>query len=443
MWYIMLTCRNRSRWRAFGAFGVCKRKPLNRKAFSVADPDIMALRYLIAGESHGRQLLGIIEGLPAGLPLLPDAINEDLSRRQRGYGRGGRMRIEKDRVDLVAGVRHGSTMGGPVGLVIQNKDWENWKGVMASDLAEATPGERVVTKPRPGHADLVGAIKYGHQDIRNVLEKASARETAMRVAVGAVAKQLLAQFGMKVYSHVVEIGGIRVDLRPWTEQSDPEEVYRRAEQSEVRCGDAVASDRMMARIKEAKLKGDTLGGVFEVIVTHPPVGLGSYSQWDRRLNARLCMALMSIQAIKGVEVGLGFEVARRFGSEVHDEIFYDRGRIKKRRRPEEAIGFYRKSNNAGGFEGGVTNGQPVVVRAAMKPIATLYAPLRSVDIVTKEAFEATVERSDVCAVPAAAVVGEAVVAFEMADALIQKCGGDSLVEMKRNFESYLQAAKDF
>jgi chorismate synthase len=318
------------------------------------------------------------------------------------------MRIEKDQVEIVAGVRHGKTLGGPIGLIIQNKDWENWQQVMAVDPGPAEAAQqRVVTKPRPGHADLVGAIKYGHQDIRNVLEKASARETAIRVAVGAVAKEFLAQFDMSVISHVVEIGGIKAAIESGM---DP----------------------------ERKLKGDTLGGVFEVVVTNPPIGLGSYSQWDRRLNARLAMALMSIQAIKGVEIGLGFEVARRFGSEVHDEIFYNKPKGKKK-----ATGFYRRTNNAGGVEGGVTNGQNIILRAAMKPIATLYTPLKSVDIITKEPFEASVERSDVCSVPAAGVVGEAVVAFEMAGEIIRKFGGDSLAEMKRNYDAYLETVKKF
>lgn len=390
----------------------------------------MALRYLTGGESHGRLLLGIVEGLPSGLPLTPQDVNGDLARRQGGYGRGGRMRIEKDQVEIVSGVRHGHTMGGPVGLIVQNRDWQNWQKVMAVEPEEATP-DRVVTKPRPGHADLAGALKYGHQDIRNVLEKASARETAIRVAVGAVAKQLLKQFGIRVISHVVEIGGVSVPDKGLSGAEDYEAVYQRAEKSEVRCADAEAAEKMIGRIKEAKLKGDSLGGVFEVVVTNPPVGLGSYSQWDRRLNARLGMALMSVQAIKGVEVGLGFEAARRFGSEVHDEIFYER--------PD----FYRKTNRAGGLEGGVTNGQPVVLRAVMKPIATLYAPLRSVDIVTKEPFEATVERSDVCAVPAAAVVGEAVVAFEIAAEMVRKFGGDSLQEMKINFKNYQDSISNF
>jgi chorismate synthase len=385
-------------------------------------------------------LLGIVEGIPSGLPLAAEAINIDLSRRQRGYGRGGRMRIEKDQVEIVAGVRHGKTLGGPIGLIIQNKDWENWQHVMAVDPGEEEGArQRVVTKPRPGHADLVGAIKYGHEDIRNVLEKASARETAMRVAVGAVAKELLHQFYIEVISHVVEIGGVRSSIVTGT---DPEDIFKQAEASEVRCADSDVAQQMIAKIKEAKLKGDTLGGVFEVVVTRPPIGLGSYSQWDRRLNARLAMALMSIQAIKGVEIGLGFEVARRFGSEVHDEIFYNKPKGKDQK-SKERTGFYRETNNAGGIEGGVTNGENIVLRAAMKPIATLYTPLKSVDIMTKEPFEATVERSDVCSVPAAGVVGEAVVAFEMAAEMVQKFGGDSLSEMKRNYEAYLENVKNF
>ena len=403
----------------------------------------MTLRYLTGGESHGRLLLGIVEGIPSGLPLTAEAINIDLARRQRGYGRGGRMRIEKDQVEIVAGVRHGKTLGGPLGLMIQNKDWENWQQIMSVTPNEAGSTQRVVTKPRPGHADLVGAIKYGHEDIRNVLEKASARETAIRVAVGAVAKQLLEPFGMKVISHVVEIGGVRTTIQSASGGGlDPEEIFNRAEESEVRCADPQATEQIMARIKEAKLKGDTLGGVFEIVVTRPPIGLGSYSQWDRRLNARLAMALMSIQAIKGVEIGLGFEVARRFGSEVHDEIFYNKPKGKSQK-SKEPMGFYRRTNNAGGIEGGVTNGENIILRAAMKPIATLYAPLKTVDIVTKEPFKATVERSDVCSVPAAGVVGEAVVAFEMAAEMIRKFGGDSLAEMIRNYEAYIENVKNF
>ncbi len=385
------------------------------------------LRYLNAGESHGQCLIAVLEGVPAGLPLTAEMVNVDLTRRQGGYGRSGRMRIEKDRVEFSCGVRKGKTMGNPIGLVIRNKDWENWKNVMAVEPGPAVT-EKVITRPRPGHADLVGAIKYGHRDIRNVLEKASARETAIRVAVGAVAKALLAEFDIRIVSYTMEIGGI---VAPKVE--DPLLAYERAEDSQVRCPDPVAGEKMVEQIRFAKHKGDTLGGIFEVVVTNLPIGLGSYAQWDRRLSARLAMAAMSIQAMKGVEIGLGFESARRFGSEVHDDIYHD----------AEEKRFVRKTNNAGGLEGGITNGQPVVVRVAMKPIATLYSPKDSVDIETKEPFEATVQRSDICTVPAAGVVGEAVIAFEMANAMIEKFGGDSLDEMKRNFEAYQAYVKEF
>jgi chorismate synthase len=394
------------------------------------------LRCLNSGESHGQMLAAILEGMPAGVPVTEEAVNHDLARRQRGYGRGGRMKIEQDRVEFISGVRKGLTMGSPIGLLVRNKDWENWKEIMSVAPGEPST-ERVVTRPRPGHADFAGAVKYDHTDIRNVLEKASARETAIRVAIGAVAKQLLAQFGMTVVSYTVEIGGVVAA----TGGRAPEELYDLAERSEVRCADSTAEAKMIDKIKEAKEKGDTLGGVFEVIVTHPPIGLGSYAQWDRRLNARLAFALMSIQAMKGVEIGLGFETARRFGSQVHDEIFYGD-------EAAEATGgrsqgkFYRKTNNAGGFEGGITNGQDIVLRVAMKPISTLYKPLQSVDMKSKEPFKAAIERSDICTVPAAGVVGEAVVAFEMAGAMIDKFGGDSLGEMKRNYDGYMRTVEE-
>jgi len=386
------------------------------------------LRYLNGGESHGKLLLAVIEGMPAGVPVTQEAVNEDLARRQKGYGRGGRMKIEQDRVEIVSGVRKGMTLGSPIGLQITNKDWKNWQEIMAVEPGDPAT-QRVGTKPRPGHADLVGAIKYGHTDIRNVLEKASARETAIRVAVGAVAKALLSPFRITIVSHVREIGGIQAD----TARMTTEAIRSASEASEVRCADAAAAEKMIAKIREAKEKGDTLGGVFEVIVENVPIGLGSYSQWDRRLGARLAFALMSIQAMKGVEVGMGFEAARRFGSEVHDEIFYDEARET----------FYRKTNNAGGLEGGVTNGEPIVLRMAMKPISTLYSPLKSVDIKTKEPFEATVERSDICTVPAAGVIGEAIVAFEIAAAMAEKFGGDSLTEMKRNYDGYMGYVKNW
>jgi len=384
------------------------------------------LRYLTAGESHGKCLTAILEGVPAGLALAAESIDLDLARRQRGYGRGGRMRIEQDRVEFLAGVRKGYTLGNPLSLLIRNKDWENWQEIMAAEPGPAST-EKVVTCPRPGHADLVGAIKYNHRDIRNVLEKASARETAIRVAVGAVAKRLLAEFDMKVYSYTVAIGGVTATL---AKNVSVEEAFERAEKSEVRCPDETTSEKMIAKIREAKHKGDTLGGIFEVVVTNPPLGLGSYVQWDRRLTGRLAMALMSIQAMKGVEVGMGFEASHRFGSEVHDEIFYDGG-------------FTRGSNNAGGLEGGITTGQPIVLRTAMKPISTLYNPKKSVDILTKQPVEASIERSDICTVPAAGVIGEAVVAFEMACAFLEKFGGDTVDELRRNYSAYQDYVKKF
>jgi len=385
------------------------------------------LRYLNAGESHGQYLLAVLEGVPAGLPLTADRINHDLARRQKGYGRGGRMRVEQDQVEFACGVRKGQTLGTPIGLLIRNRDWENWKEVMAVEPGDVPP-EKVVTRPRPGHADLVGAIKYAHRDIRNVLEKASARETAIRVAIGGVAKALLEPFGIRVLSYTTEIGGVSA-----APVADPVAAFERAEASDVRSPDQDAGAKMVERIRTAKHRGDTLGGVFEVVVLNAPIGLGSYAQWDRRLSTRLAMALMSIQAMKGVEIGLGFEAARRFGSEVHDDIYYDHGRKA----------FVRKTNHAGGLEGGITNGEPIVLRVAMKPISTLYSPKKSVDIESKEPFDATVERSDICTVPAAGVVGEAVVAFEMANAMIEKFGGDSLEEMKRNFDAYQAYVRTF
>lgn len=386
-------------------------------------------RFLTAGESHGQALTAVVDGVPAGLALAEADIDADLARRQRGYGRGGRMKIERDRVRILSGVRWGRTLGSPVTLQILNRDWENWKDAMAVEPPPPGAPHREVTRPRPGHADLAGAMKYGHRDIRNVLERSSARETTARVAVAGVARKLLAEFEIRVLSHVTEIGGVRVpddlDLT-W------DEIARRAEASEVRCADPATEAAMIAAIDEARAKGDTLGGVVEVVALGCPVGLGSYVQWDRRLDGRLAQALCSIQAIKGCEFGLGFEAARRPGSAVHDEILFDPG-----------AGFRRASNNAGGLEGGVTNGQPVVVRAAMKPLSTLRTPLRSVDLATKEAVEAVVERSDVCAVPAAGVVAEAMVAIVLADALLEKFGGDSVEEIRRNYTAYQESLKSW
>ncbi len=381
-------------------------------------------RYLTAGESHGPQLSTIIEGLPAGMRLSVETVNDDLALRQLGYGRGDRMKIEKDTAQILSGVRWGETIGSPVTLVIRNRDWENWCEKMSS-LPEFRDDASAVTRPRPGHADLSGAMKYHHTDVRNVLERSSGRETAARVAVGGVAKALLAEFGIKVGGYVTELGGISA-----TTPDEPfEDLWLTAAGSETSCCDPIAELDMKRVIDAAQSGGDTLGGVVEVQVIGVPPGLGSYVQWDRKLDARLAMALMSVQAIKGVEVGIGFEASRRPGSRVHDEIFYKDG-------------YYRASNNAGGIEGGMSNGEPIVVRAAMKPIPTLYSPLRSVDMVTHEPFEATVERSDTCAVPAALVVAKAVVAIEIANALLEKFGGDSIVEIRRNLEGYREQIRN-
>jgi chorismate synthase len=385
------------------------------------------LRYLSAGESHGPELVAIIEGLPAGLAVTEEMIGRDLVRRQQGYGRGGRMQIERDSARIVSGVRWGKTLGSPVGLVVENKDWANWQEKMSAGPAHAG-AMKAVTRPRPGHADLTGMIKYAHDDARNVLERSSARETAARVAVGAVAKALLSEFNIKVMGWVNEIGGVAAGEFNGRVKS----LYKKAEASEVRCPDESASRSMIEAIDRAKESGDSLGGVFEIIIAGCPPGLGSYVQRDRTLDGLLAGAVMSIQAIKGVEVGMGFDAARRPGSQVHDEIFYNKSK-----------GYFRKSNHAGGIEGGMSNGSDIVIRAAMKPIPTLYKPLQSVDIVSKKAFKASVERSDTCAVPAAAVVGEAVAAFVIAQAMAEKFGGDSMDEMKRNFEGYMDYVKNF
>jgi chorismate synthase len=379
------------------------------------------LRYLTAGESHGPALTAIVEGLPSNLPISVEGIDRQLWRRQQGHGRGGRMKIETDRVEILSGIRFGRTMGTPVAMNIHNKDWRNWSEKMAIQ-GDAPESVVEITKPRPGHADLAGALKYNQEDVRNVLERASARNTATMVAVGSIARQLLSHFGIEVYGHVVELGPIKVER---FEGTIPE-IAARAEQSEVRVADPEAEKSIIEAIDQAKADGNTLGGIFEVIVTGVPVGLGSYSMPDRKLDGRLAQAVMSIQAIKGVEIGLGFEAARRPGSEVHDEIGWQQG------------DYYRRTNRAGGLEGGVTNGEPVIVRAAMKPIPTLYKPLESVDMRTKEPYRATIERSDVCAVPAACVVGEAMVAWTIAQAFLEKFGGDSVEEMKSNLENYLK-----
>ncbi|MBI5874457.1 MAG: chorismate synthase [Deltaproteobacteria bacterium] len=408
------------------------------------------LRYLTAGESHGKCLTAIMEGVPARLDLAHDDIDRELSRRQIGYGRGGRMAIEKDEVEITSGIRFGRTLGSPINMIIKNRDWENWKEIMnieAMGNGQWAMGEEV-TKPRPGHADLTGALKYGHDDIRNILERSSARETAARVAVGAVCKRFLDEFGIKVMSWVVEIGGVEVSSKLKAQSSKLEEIFFNAEASDVRCPDKAISEKMRKAIDRARKNGDSIGGIFEVAVTGVPPGLGSHVQWDRKLDGNLARALMSIQAIKGIEVGMGFGVAANLGSKVHDEIFYTKGQGTRGRGQGKDFWpvvprFYRETNNAGGIEGGMSNGEPIILRAAMKPIPTLYKPLRSIDIKTKKPFQATVERSDICAVPAASVIGEAVVAFEIANVFIDKFGGDFVDEIKRNYRGYLEYLRKF
>lgn len=395
------------------------------------------LRYFTAGESHGPCLTAIIDGVPAGFPIDVAKINHDLWRRQQGYGRGGRMLIEKDEVQIRSGIRWGETLGSPVALGIENRDWKNWTKKM-SPSPEDRDEALAVTKPRPGHADLTGIFKYHHSDIRNILERASARDTVSRTAVGSFCKQLLAPFGIRVMGYIRSIGNVEAG----TQGLSYEEMFTRSEQSPVRVADKEAEEKMIALIEDCKKKGNTLGGIFEVVALGLPPGLGSHTQWDRKLDGRLAQALMSIQAIKGVEIGLGFEMARRRGAEVHDEIFFDPHKMVSQGTPRIVpTGFYRGSNNSGGTEGGMSNGAPLVVRVGMKPISTLMSPLQSVDLRSKQAADASVERSDVCSAPAAAVVGEAVVSFELAVAFLEKFGGDSLHEITRNYEGYLGQIK--
>ena len=390
------------------------------------------MRYLTAGESHGPQLTTIIEGVPAGLPLLAEQINEELARRQKGHGRGRRMQIEKDEAQILSGVRHGVTLGSPIALAVENRDFKHWTKIMGAaplDQEEDSEIKRKITRPRPGHADLNGAIKYGHRDMRNVLERSSARETTVRVAAGAVAKRILEELGVKVAGHVLEIGGIKAEKTAYTSIDELKEV---TEASPVRCLDEEAAVKMMQAIDDAKKNGDSIGGIVEVVVEGMPVGVGSYVQYDRKLDAKLAAAVMSINAFKGVEIGIGFEAAHKPGSVVHDEITWD-----------EQAGFSRKTNNAGGLEGGMTTGMPIVVRGVMKPIPTLYKPLQSIDIDTKEAFQASIERSDSCAVPAASVVAEAVVAWELACALVEQFGQDRIDLLKENIEKHKRYAREF
>ena len=387
------------------------------------------VRFLTAGESHGRALVVILEGIPAGLRLDLDSLTRDLRRRQGGYGRGRRMAIESDKADIISGVRAGETIGGPIAMMIENRDWVNWQQTMftGSEPAPDARGARraPVTRPRPGHADLAGVAKYGREDIRDILERASARETAARVAAGGVARQLLAQAGIRITSHVFSIGSVRI---PETTVVSFERAAALPDDSPLRCVDEDVAAQMMAAIDAAKVAGDTMGGGFEIIATGMPIGLGSYVQWDRKLDGRLAQALMSIPAIKGVGIGLGPEAAARPGSRVHDEIVLGAD--------DAGPPLARPTNNAGGLEGGVSNGQDLRVSAWMKPIATLMKPLRSVDLTTLTESGAAIERSDVCAVPAAAVVGEAMVALTLADALVEKFGGDSVAELTASLERW-------
>jgi chorismate synthase len=389
------------------------------------------LRYLTAGESHGKKLTTIIEGVPARMPLVKENINESLLRRQKGHGRGKRMQIEKDLVEITSGIRHGYTLGSPITLVINNDDFKHWVDIMGEDPIEADAKiRRVITRPRPGHADLNGAMKYGHRDIRNVLERSSARETAARVAAGAVAKTLLKQLGIEISGYVKEIAGIEAKEVEELSIKDRQTI---SEDSPVRVLDKDVEQEMMDAIDQAKQEGDSIGGVVEVYVEGMPAGVGSYVHFDRKLDSRIAGSVVSINAFKGVEFGLGFEAAKRNGSKVHDEIAWD-----------EEIGYYRKTNRLGGFEGGMTTGMPIVVKGVMKPIPTLMKrPLQSVDIETKEPFKATVERSDACAVPAAAVVMEHVVAFELAKAITEQFPSDQFPTLKKAIDDYREEIRCF
>ncbi|HEX3927030.1 MAG TPA: chorismate synthase [Gemmatimonadales bacterium] len=393
----------------------------------------MHLRFTTAGESHGKGLVVIVEGVPAGLAVDAAAVDRELGRRMQGYGRGARMKIEQDRIEWIAGVRASETLGSPIAMLIHNRDWANWEDVMA---AEGTPGElrrRRVTRPRPGHADLVGVLKYDRLDARDILERASARETAARVAAGAIARRLLEELGVDIGSHLLALGGIRATVP----SPLPTPLNAASDASEVRTLDPVAEAAIIARIDRAKKDGDTLGGEIEVVARGLPVGLGSHVSWDRKLDGRLAGMLMSIPAVKGVEIGMGFEAARRPGSEVHDPIVANDAATGT---ADPRAGFRRAGNNAGGLEGGMTTGEPLVVRVAMKPISTLMSPLKTVNLATGGEANAQSERSDVTAVPAMGVIAEALVALVLADAMLEKFGGDSLGETRRNLDSYLAAA---
>jgi chorismate synthase len=389
------------------------------------------LKFYTAGESHGQALLAFVSGLPASLPVDVNFINHELHRRQLGYGRGGRQKIEKDRADIFAGVRHGQTIGAPIALRIENRDWANWEKILPVEAtAESAGKERKLLAPRPGHADLAGSQKFNFHDARYVLERASARETAARVAAGAFAKLLLREFGTEIASHTVRVGHVRLErAATWKEiQAVSADL-----ESPLRCVDAATQENMKAEVDAALKAGNTVGGIFEIVAHNVPVGLGSHAQWDEKLDGRLAQALMSVQAVKAVEIGAGVAAAGSYGSEVQDEIFYDKA----------ARRFRRSTNRAGGLEGGITNGEDVVIRGYLKPISTLRQALLTADMVTKEPVQAAYERSDWCVVPAGAVAGEAMIALVLADAFLQKFGGDSLSEMRRNFDNYVRQIDEF
>jgi chorismate synthase len=388
------------------------------------------LRFYTAGESHGQALLAFVSGLPAQLPIDIEFINRELHRRQLGYGRGGRQKIEKDQAEIFAGVRHGKTIGAPVALRIENRDWANWEKILPVEASEDDPGTKKLVAPRPGHADLAGAQKFNYHDARYILERASARETAARVAAGAFAKLFLRELGTEIASHTVQVGHVKLDRAATWEEIRAISINL---ESPLRCVDAATEARMKAEVDAALKAGDTVGGIFEVVAHHVPVGLGSHAQWDEKLDGKLAQAIMSIQAVKGVEIGAGVTAAGSYGSEVQDEISYD----KPARR------FRRSSNRAGGLEGGMTNGEDVIVRGYLKPISTLRRALGTADLVTKEPVRAAYERSDWCVVPAAGVAGEAMVALVLADAFLQKFGGDSLAETRRNFDNYARQIDEF
>jgi len=388
------------------------------------------LRFYTAGESHGQALLAFVSGLPAQLPIDVEFINRELHRRQLGYGRGGRQKIEKDQAEIFAGVRHGKTIGAPVALRIENRDWANWEKILPVEASEDDPGTKKLVAPRPGHADLAGAQKFNYHDARYILERASARETAARVAAGAFAKLFLRELGTDIASHTVQVGHVKLDRAATWEEI---RAISSNLESPLRCVDSATEGKMKAEVDSALKAGDTVGGIFEVIAHNVPVGLGSHAQWDEKLDGKLAQAVMSIQAVKGVEVGAGVTAAGSYGSEVQDEISYDKS----------AHRFRRSSNRAGGLEGGMTNGEDVIVRGYLKPISTLRRALGTADLVTKEPVQAAYERSDWCVVPAAGVAGEAMVALVLADAFLQKFGGDSLAETRRNFDNYARQIDEF